>query len=93
MASVALALVFVTTQPWPAVGQLPAAEGNRSDFRDWQPTQGEVNSRERALGTAVPAAQQRATDRMLDQLDRQLMKRDTQLGVMPAAPHIQAPPP
>jgi hypothetical protein len=54
-------------------------EGNRSDHRDWQPTEGEVQAREDAAGIEVPVQQQQATDKTLDQLNEELMQTNQQL--------------
>ena len=54
-------------------------EGNRSDHRDWQPTEGEVQSREQAAGVEAPPAQQRATDQTLDQVSQELMQNNQRL--------------
>jgi hypothetical protein len=92
MLSVPLASVLVITRLSSAVSQVPTVEGNRSDFHDWQPTQGEINSRERAAGVQVPASQQQATDQELLNLGNKLIEQDRQLGVARAPPLLLPPP-
>jgi len=53
---------------------VPLEEGNRANGFDYQPTPSEVVPREKAAGILPPAAQQKATDKTLEQLDKNLLR-------------------
>lgn len=53
---------------------VPLEEGNRANGFDYQPKPSEVVPRERAADILPPAAQQRATDRTLEQTDKNLLR-------------------
>jgi hypothetical protein len=50
--------------------------GNRANHFSYQPTPGEVDGRERAMGIRPTYTQQRETDRKLEQLDRDLLRAE-----------------
>ena len=49
-------------------------DGNRANGFDYQPKPSEVVPRERAADILPPAAQQKATDRTLEQIDKNLLR-------------------
>jgi hypothetical protein len=53
---------------------VPQEIGNRAHGFSYQPTQGEVRPREAAAGLRLPSVRQEATDRTLQQLDRDLLR-------------------
>lgn len=53
---------------------VPLEEGNRANGFDYQPTPSEVAPREKAADILPPAAQQKATDRTLEQMDKNLLR-------------------
>ena len=55
--------------------QTSAPNGNESDFKDWQPTRGEVSAEERAAGIRQSPAQRNAENRELQQLYHGLMNQ------------------
>ena len=69
-AAVILALLAA---PASAIAQTPAREGNIWDWRDHQPTEAQVQSRERAEGLAPTPAQRERNAATVDQLYQQLM--------------------
>lgn len=74
--AVTVAGVFMTTAAMAqALGgtPAPAAEGNRANGLDYQPTPSEVVPREKAAGIQPPAAQQKANDQLLERLDKNLL--------------------
>ncbi len=50
--------------------------GNRANGFNYQPTPGEVDSREKAIGTRPSASSQRATDKTLEDIDRDLLRKE-----------------
>jgi hypothetical protein len=56
--------------------QAPAHNGNQSDFKDWQPTRGEVREEERAAGIGQAPAQRKAEDRELQGLYKDLLHQE-----------------
>jgi hypothetical protein len=77
---IAVAAAFCVTGT--AMGQVqgngppPSAIGNHANGFDYQPTPGEIVPREKAAGIRPPAAQQRATDQELEQLDKDLLREE-----------------
>ena len=68
-------------------GTPPAEIGNRSNGLSYQPTPNEVDGREAAKGIRPPAAEQRATDRRLEETDKQLLREEgLGTGSVPAIP-------
>ena len=63
--------------------QTSAPNGNESDFKDWQPTRGEVSAEERAAGIRQSPAQRNTEDRELQQLDRGLMSQEQPSSPVP----------
>jgi hypothetical protein len=61
-------------QPQPAA-QTPAREGNTWDWRDHQPTEGQVQQNEQAAGIAPTQSQQDSAAATVDQLYRQLLNK------------------
>ena len=55
---------------------VPLEEGNRANGLNYQPTPQEVVPREKAAGILPPAAQQKGTDRTLEQMDKHLLRED-----------------
>jgi hypothetical protein len=78
-AAVALALPLLGAAAAPAQQLVAPDEGNRSDFREWQPNQGEVQSREKAAGIEASPEQQQATQEALDQLNQELTDTNQKL--------------
>jgi len=70
MTVLALLALLVPATGW---AQIPAREGNTWDWRHHQPTRAGVQRRERAAGVAPSSARQKALDRQVKQLDRQLL--------------------
>ena len=64
-----------------ACAQQPARNGNESDFRDWQPTRGQVTDEERAAGVSQTPQQRKAEDRELQDLSKDLLRQEA-----PASP-------
>ena len=69
-------------QPQPAAAgqpqsaaQIPAREGNTWDWRDHQPTQGQVQQNEQAAGIAPTQSQQDSAAATVDQLYKQLLSK------------------
>lgn len=60
----------------PGNNQPPASIGNRANGLDYQPTPNEIVPREKAAGVLPPAAQERAIDQELRQLDYQALKSE-----------------
>jgi hypothetical protein len=56
--------------------QTPSRNGNESDFRDWQPSRGEVSKEERAAGVAQTPTQQKSEDRELQKLYNNLLRQE-----------------
>jgi hypothetical protein len=75
-----LAAVWVVTSgltaPVFSEAQTPSRNGNESDFRDWQPSRGQVSSEERAAGVAQTPAQRKSEDRELQQLYNNLLRQE-----------------
>ena len=86
-AAIPLALLMLakpaSAQTKPADTQAPRNEGNRSDWRQWQPKQAEVTRREKQAGIAPSPAQQKATASELQRIDRELTHGN---GPRPSAP-------
>jgi hypothetical protein len=72
----AAVLVLILTLPTQSSAQTPTHEGNESDFKDWQPTQGKVSAEERAAGIRPSPTQRNAEDRELKQIDQSLMRNE-----------------
>ena len=71
-----IATIAVTTMLAGATAgsaQTPTREGNESDFRDWQPSRGEVSAEERAAGIRPSPAQRNVEDQQLKSIYQQLM--------------------
>ena len=62
---------------WSAVShaQTPKREGNEYNFKDWQPTRGQVNQEERAAGVGQTPAQGNAEEKELQKLDKDLTRQ------------------
>jgi hypothetical protein len=69
---------FLLVTNWSIVSwaQTPAREGNEYDFRDWQPTRGEVRQEERAAGINQTPAQRKTEDHELQNLYKDLLRQD-----------------
>ena len=52
--------------------------GNRANGLDYQPTPNEVRPREKAEGIQPPVAQQKADGRMLERMDKNLLREEGQ---------------
>ncbi len=50
--------------------------GNRANGFNYQPTPGEVDSREKASGVRPSATSQKSTDETLEQIDRDLLRQE-----------------
>jgi hypothetical protein len=74
--AVKIALVLVPVWSFAGWGQTPLRQGNESDFKDWQPTRGQVSTEERAAGVRPSPAQRNAEDRELQQLNQDLMRQE-----------------
>jgi hypothetical protein len=72
----AAVLVLMLTLSTQSSAQTPTREGNESDFKDWQPTQGQVSAEERAAGVRQSPAQRNAEDHELKQIDQSLMRNE-----------------
>jgi hypothetical protein len=82
-----VALIVMPILSVPGWAQTSAPNGNESDFRDWQPTRGEVSAEERAAGIRQSPAQRNTEDRELQQLYHSLMSQDQPSSPMsPRAP-------
>ncbi len=57
-------------------GSPPREIGNRANGNDYQPTPSELAPREKAAGIVPPAAQQRAENQELDQIDKNLLQSE-----------------
>jgi hypothetical protein len=55
-------------------GSVPAEIGNRANGRDYQPTPSEIIPREQAAGIRPPATQEKATDQLLERMDKNLLR-------------------
>jgi hypothetical protein len=55
--------------------QTPKREGNESDFKDWQPTRGQVNREERAAGVGQTPAQRNAEEKELQNINKDLTRQ------------------
>jgi hypothetical protein len=73
--SLVLASLLVAT--WSAVShaQTPKREGNEHNFKDWQPTRGQVNQEERAAGIGQTPAQRNAEEKELQKIDKDLTRQ------------------
>jgi hypothetical protein len=60
----------------PGWSQTPSREGNESNFRDWQPTRGQVSTEEGAAGIRPSQAQRNKEDQELQQIDQSLMRQE-----------------
>lgn len=60
----------------PGEGSVPREIGNRANGFDYEPTPSEVGPREKAAGVRPPAAQQKATDQILEQTDKNLLREE-----------------
>jgi hypothetical protein len=62
---------------WSAVGhaQTPKREGNEYNFKDWQPTRGQVNQEERAAGVGQTPAQRNAEEKELQNINKDLTRQ------------------
>jgi hypothetical protein len=62
---------------WSAVShaQTPKREGNEYNFKDWQPTRGQVNQEERAAGVGQTPAQRNAEEKELQKIDKDLTRQ------------------
>ena len=60
----------------PKVGVAQTATGNRANGFNYQPTPAEVDQREKKVGVRQSAAQQLATDRDLEDIDRMLLRNE-----------------
>ncbi len=65
------ALIGVAVRPSAATAQ--AAIGNRANGLSYQPTQGQVASREKAAGVQPPSA---PVDKRLETIDRTLLRKE-----------------
>ena len=64
------------TAPVFSDAQTASRNGNESDFRDWQPSRGQVSNEERAAGVAQTPAQRKSEDRELQQLYNSLLRQE-----------------
>ena len=55
--------------------QTPKREGNEYDFKDWQPTRGQVNQEERAAGVGQTPAQRNTEDKELQNINKDLTRQ------------------
>lgn len=75
-----MAVIAAFSMTAPAIAQpaanrsIPAEIGNRANGYDYQPTPSEVRPREESAGIRPPVAQQKATDRDLEQMDKALLR-------------------
>ena len=66
----------VITLMSPSWAQTPPPNGNQSDFKDWQPTRGQVSNEEGAAGIRPSTAQRNAEDKELKEIDQNLMRQE-----------------
>jgi hypothetical protein len=78
-----IALIVIPILSVASWAQTSAPNGNESDFKDWQPTRGEVSAEERAAGIRQSPTQRNAEDRELQQLDRGLMSQEQPSSPVP----------
>jgi hypothetical protein len=81
-----IALIVIPILSVAGWAQTSAPNGNESDFRDWQPTRGEVSPEEHAAGIRQSPTQRNAEDRELQQLSRGLMSQEPSSPVPPRRP-------
>ena len=55
--------------------QPPKREGNEYNYKDWQPTRGQVNQEERAAGVSQTPAQRKAEDKELQDINKDLTRQ------------------
>ncbi|HEX4173166.1 MAG TPA: hypothetical protein VHY82_11905 [Acetobacteraceae bacterium] len=69
-------IIAIPMSPFFASAQTPARDGNESNFKDWQPTRGEVSAEERAAGVRQTPAERRSEDRELQDLSEKLLRQE-----------------
>ena len=81
--AVAARIALIVMPVWSvcALAQAPARNGNESDYRDWQPTRGQVREEERAAGIGQAPAERKSEDRELQDLYKNLLNQE-----QPASP-------
>jgi hypothetical protein len=75
---IGLILTSFLVPMWPTASyaQPPKREGNEYDFKDWQPTRGQVNQEERAAGVSQTPVQRKAEDKELQNIDKDLTHQE-----------------
>jgi hypothetical protein len=74
--SMAAGIVLIVASPIAGWAQQPTRNGNESEFRDWQPTRGQVADQERAAGVRQTPQQRDAEDRELQNLSKDLLRQE-----------------
>ncbi len=80
-----IAMIAAICLTSPAVAQAPSngsaappAIGNRANGRDYQPTPAEVIPREKAAGALPDATREKAENRDLEQIDKDVLRQEGQ---------------
>ena len=71
-----LVVMLGLTAPVVSEAKTPGRNGNESDFKDWQPSRGQVSTEESAAGVAQTPAQRKSEDRELQQLYNSLLRQE-----------------
>jgi len=71
-----LVVMLGLTAPVVSEAKTPGRNGNESDFKDWQPSRGQVSTEESAAGVAQTPAQRKSEDRELQQLYNGLLRQE-----------------
>ena len=74
--TLAVAIALMVGSSMGGWAQAPGRNGNESDFRDWQPTRGQVVGEERAAGVRQTPQHREAEDRELQDLSKQLLHQE-----------------
>jgi hypothetical protein len=82
----AAGITLMVASPIAGWAQAPARNGNESEFRDWQPTRGQVADQERAAGVRQTPQQRNAEDRELQDLSKDLLRQETPSPTHPGNP-------
>jgi len=72
----ATAATLVAAFAFPPASNAQVSTGNRANGFDYQPTPGEVVTREKTAGVRPSATSQRETNKSLEEIDRDLLRKE-----------------
>ena len=73
---IAAGIALTAASPEVGLSQTSTREGNEYDYRDWQPTRGQVREEERAAGVRQTPAERKSEDQELQGLYKDLLRQE-----------------